>query len=213
MPYFYKLADIFPDRNLWMEEVGYVFYDFCVGCKQRHGSYNMDFLLFMLTEQEVYRSNPLNYEYRSINGGAIPREKIFDCQLHLNYVFDKYSVDEEKQRLTSYAGNKFSDYIYKIDSTLKDAGDRNTFSSLYVHITCEKNIESIKTNGLYADDAVLDKYEIGDRENMLQDVLEGQSDSEHESEDGPDNPTQPRHYNKYLKYKKKYTSLKLQLKR
>ena len=170
MPYFYKLSEMVDGLGrkdyAWLAAVGRVFSDFSVGCYKLTHSSNMSFILFEFDEDDVDKHNPYltPYEYRSIGGKAITFDKIFNGPPAIIFKENSF-IGGMNPRFTERAAKKFFDHISRISETYP------IFDSLYIHITCEENIESISKIGLLADDSIDDQYRIGDREQSDDDIV------------------------------------------
>ena len=145
MPYFYNVNDYNIYGEIFLDKVEFTISFFSYGCKTKGNIGSI--VILLVKDNNNIKPYKLDYEYfteKKIDPELINFKKV--KKINVNYI-------DNKQKLLRHIKDELREWL------------KNNKNSYYFHITCKENLESIKKNGLYAEDQINYEDRIGNRQN------------------------------------------------
>jgi hypothetical protein len=231
MPYFFRLKDYEEKKTKWMKNFLFALHDFSYGCQKVKKNENEKISFVFIYQMENIDEHELHkFEYKNEIG--IPKENILVDIATIYYTgeqvdkmyknFENYCEnyelsDDDELYYETYNPNNYNlillkDYLDSICSFYVN------LTNLYIHITCETNIDSIIKNGIFPENEILSKDRIGNRVDFDEESDNKETDNEETDNSkrkygnvDDSNKKKQKVFYKYLKYKLKYSRLKNKL--
>jgi len=184
MPYFLKLSDFFNENSeKCIDLFLFSLVEFSGGCQivKKNVNEEATFILFYIKPKKIKRANEI-YKYKNeleyYTYESIPKESIIDN----SDFFCSYEEAQEMQE--AFFNDDHNNYkinmLVNILNLYNENLQYNIFKNSYIHITCKSNVNSILSNGLFAEYEILPQNKIGDR---IYDYEEEEEDYENNDED------------------------------
>ena len=145
MPYFYKVNDYNLHGEKFLDKVEFTISFFSYGCLTK--DYSGSIVILLVKINNSIKPHHLDYEYfteKKIDPELINFKKV--KKINVKYI-------DNNQKLLLHIKDELREWL------------ENNKNSYYFHITCKENLESIKRNGLYAEDEINYEDRIGNRQN------------------------------------------------
>jgi len=178
MPYFFKLTDVASNekaKDIFM----FALEDFIEGCKEVKNDDKFSIILVNCREVPISKARNFINEYKN------------EFEYYATRV-DKIYIEEIE---SFHAEDVYEPGI--IDDFLEDALALDDPNHLYIHISCDSNIQSIKQVGLLPEEEL--DFRIGDRENASSSSSSSSSSRSSKSKSKKSNKSKKRKSSKTIK--------------